>query len=326
MTKASHPIDPDLENILKDNPFRDPMLMASWEKELSRLREGERGPCDLDYEFVLEDDREFLNTPHGRKKELFGKSICTNVLPQPMTGHPQAPIWILLLNPGFCAKDYYDHINVSEKMRRCIVKTGGGEYTDQSFDKPGPEAKRKLEKRQNLILSDLRAENWPSPFYILDESFETSPEDIADGWHWWRKRLRIGKRENSFFPPEFCKNGEEANAVGRCLFVLEAFPYHSGNFPQNIVKPWRERQTKYFQFWKRLVQYGLTHKKTIVIRASDVGRGALGELLAKADIDLEKQDALFFKNTQQVYFTPANFLDRTPIDKAIEKTLQQRLQ
>ena len=319
MLEPPQPIDSALKNILKDNPFLEPGLLDSWKRELEKLRNRDCAPCDLDIDFVLEDDKEFLKSTAKGKTNPFWNRFRTKLLPQPMVGHPQAPVWILLLNPGFGEKDYYDHVSVSEKMRRCLMVTAPEKYSDKSFDLNELLSEEKLAQRQELMLSSLRCQTWPAPFYILDKAFKTGSAEVDDGWHWWRKRLRLGKGTNSFFPQNFCNNGEEANALGRCLFVLEAFPYHSKTFPQDIVTPWCERKTKYFLFWKRLVQYGLTHKKTIVIRAPGRGRGALGELLDKANIHFEEKDVLFFKNSQQVYFTPENFSDHTPIDNALPR-------
>ena len=243
-----------------------------------------------------------------------------------MVGHPRAPVWILLLNPGFGEKDYYDHVSVSGKMRRCLMANEPENYSNESFDPQGSNPKEKLAKRQELMLSSLRCQTWPAPFYILDKNFKNcEEEDINDGWHWWWKRLRLGENNNTFFLPGFCEKGEEANVVGRCLFALEAFPYHSSSFPQNIVTLWCERQTKYFQFWKNLVQYGLTHEKIIIIRAPDSGRGALGKLLAKAGIDSNGKNVFFFRNFQQVYFTPNNISNRKNASEEIKAAIQMAL-
>lgn len=317
MKPASKQIDPELESILRDNPFRDPGLLTTWKRELSRLRVGERGPRDLDFEFVLKDDAEFLRAVHPPKRRRSGKTVCTNVLPQPMTGHPNAPVWLLLLNPGFCAKDCYDHINVSSKMRQCIVKTGEGRYSDLSFDKPGPEEAAKLEKRQKLILSNLRADKCPAPFYLLDESFKTGAERSGDGFRWWSRNLGL-ESGKGFFGQD--ADGHSPDIVGRCLFVLEAFPYHSVTFPIGMVKKWSNRQTAYFKFWKCLVEYGFAHRE-VVIRAQGNGRGALGKLLEFAGLNPSGKNIHFCRNVRNVSFSSGNIESPERIRKAIHNVL-----
>lgn len=321
MKPASKQIDPKLESILKDNPFRVSGLLRTWKRELSRLRVGERGPCDLDFEFVLKDDAEFLRADQSSKRRGLRKTVYTNVLPQPMTGHPNAPVWLLLLNPGFKAKDYYDHVNVSSKMRQCIIKNGDGRYSDLSFDNPGSEEVSKLEKRQKLLLSNLRLKKWPAPFYLLDESFKTGTERSGGGFRWWRRHLGL-ESGNGFFERD--PDGQSPDIVGRCLFVLEAFPYHSVTFPVGMVKEWSNRQTAYFKFWKRLVKYGFAHRE-VVIRAQGIRQGALGQLLEFAGLKPSGENVHFFRNVRNVSLSPGNIQCHEQSPKRIQEAINNVL-
>ena len=320
LTGPSQPIDNNLENILKDNPFLASGLLDSWERKLEKLRNRQCAPCDLDFDFVLDDDKEFLeSTAKGKKQSVLSK-LRTKLLPQPMVGHPQAPVWILLLNPGFGEKDYYDHVSVSEKTRRCLMVNAPESYSDKSFDPTGVMSEEKLVQRQELMLSSLRCQTWPAPFYILDKAFKTGSAEVDDGWHWWSKRLRLGKGTNSFFPQNFCKTGEEANAVGRSLFVLEAFPYHSKTFPTGMVEKWAKQGTAYFKFWKRLVKYGLKHKE-IIIRAQRQQRGALVSLLDQAGLNALGANVHFVNSVRNVSFTQGNVENHGLILDAINNVL-----
>ena len=300
--KAQLPVDPELKEILKHNPFGKDDVQKEWACKLRALRKGERGPCNLDFDFVLADDKKFILDAR------LVKQVRSMVLPQPWTGHPQAPVWLLLLNPGFCLKDFYDHINVSKKMRECIVRTGS--YTSQSFDSSGAETK--LENRQGLILSNLRFDSWPAPFYFLDDSFKTG-NDGAVGHSWWFRHLSLKGGSNSFFSDLANNEVSWAETIGRCLFVLEAFPYHSSTFPGNMIRKWVKAETNSFNFWKRLVQYGLTHKKEIVVRATGEGCGSLGNLLKEAEINLASPEVNakvhYVNNTRNISFTAGNIED-----------------
>ena len=307
-------IDHELQKILKDNPFGKANVQREWAGELSNLRKCESGPCDLSFDFVLDDDKDFI-----REAGLV-KPVRAKVLPQPWTGHPQAPVWFLLLNPGFCAKDYYDHLNVSETMRKCIMQSG--QYTSQSFELSDAERDRKLEERQDLILSNLRLDSWPAPFYLLDDSFKTG-EDGSDGYSWWFRHLSLKGGDNSFFSNPAIDKTSWADTVGRCLFVLEAFPYHSSTFPGNMIPKWVENETDYFKFWKRLIQYGLKNGKEIVVRARKGEDGSLRRLLEGTGIDLAKDNVHYVKNVRNVSFTAGNITDYESVQTAISTMLSR---
>ncbi len=114
--------------------------------------------ADKDGKFVLKIDSAAINswcgTPDRKRKSDASKfkNFFLEILPQPYVGNRDAPVVILGLNPGFCAKDLEDH--------KC-----------KAFQKA------QLENFQS------QAE---VPFYFLDENLK----DTA-GSQWWKKRLRV---------------------------------------------------------------------------------------------------------------------------------------
>ncbi len=200
-------------------------VAANWQEELKK-----KAP-----RFVLEKDEAVVLEYKTRSKNC---ELHLDVLPQPFIGDPQkAKFWILNMNPSYSAQDVID------------MRTGQD---------------KNLPQRQALMLESFTLK--PSvPFYAVDESFHTIPEDSpwvghVDGtWQWWMKSL-IGRKSGAL-----CCNGDVT--LAKHFFVLELFPYHSKSFGSGLKKILT--QTAHFNFIEHLIKWGAENDKIFILRGTD---------------------------------------------------------
>ena len=161
--------------------------------------------------YILEADRSLLYSMKSKKKivvhesweaayssdEFQGKadsSLHLGLIPQPFKGDVlNASIYILLLNPGLAASDYFGEHQVAEY--------------------------------RNALLTNLKQEfNYGKvPFFPLDPRFAWN-----GGFAWWNRKLKrviavIAEHKKISFK-------EARESVARKIASIELFPYHSSKF------------------------------------------------------------------------------------------------
>ena len=223
----------ELEDILKNNPWNEAEIKA-WKNILKTGKSGE---------FILKADVDVIAS-YNRECKNEENRIQTHLLPQPFIGNPEAPIWILTQNPGYSEIDLYDMLGKKEEIKDWLKK-------EKVDPREQTESKESLEKRQELLLKQLRFKE-PS-FYVLDNCFNTLKEHVGNkslgGYEWWNKRL---------LECDLCNGNKDMLSK---FFVLEFFPYHSRNFSETLSKT----EVAHSKFWKELVSYALDQKKPVII-------------------------------------------------------------
>lgn len=262
-----------LETVLNNNPFT-PSLIKKWREDIKLYEKGVKRLDELS--FILPED----DIQDVRKNGNDGK-IHFEVLPQPFLGDPNAPIWILLLNPGYHVIDRYDHLGYCPLCKKICSK------------------KKNLHRRQNLLFDQLRF-NCQRSFPAFDESFKESYAlmDIRTYgiYGWWQKCLFGSGELSKFLINKNC--GEICANVGGKIFALECFPYHSKTFSMSVVK-----KSIYYNFWCKLVLWAVDNKKYFIIRSEKIRQ----ELL-KSNVSLPNDRVVKIKNCRNVSLTEDNLI------------------
>ena len=267
----------ELEAILKNNSWNEAELKA-WKATLNAGKSGE---------FILKADVDVIAS-YNRKCKNEGVRIQTRLLPQPFIGNPEAPIWILTLNPGYSEIDLYDMLGEKKEIKAWLTK----EKVEIS---PETEDKKSLEKRQELLLNQLRFKE-PS-FYVLDKCFNTLKEHAGNksfgGYEWWKKHLLGTENKNS---KHFCKG--EKKMLSK-FFALEFFPYHSRNFSKELSKT----EVAHSKFWEELISYALKRGKLLVCRNEKI----IEKIQKIPDFEKKKDNVLRF-SSRRVFLSNGNLI------------------
>ena len=252
--------DVELEAILKNTPWNKAEIDA-WQATLNTGKFGE---------FILKADADIIAS-YNRQCNKANYFIHTSLLPQPFIGNPEAPIWILNQNPGYCEIDHYEML---------------GEKPDQEWMnknnitlRPETENRDSLENRQKMILEQLTFAN-PIDFYILDESFHTNKHagnGAFGGYEWWKQNL-LGTENSALF----CKGDKKMLSK---FFALEISPYHSKNFDRKI-----SMKTAHYTFWKELISYAFKRGKLLICRKMQI----VEEIQKIPDFERNKDNVLRF--------------------------------
>lgn len=238
-----------VKEILAGNPFT-PKVVSQWKQDLEDFNCGRKRIADL--KFILDGDLKCL----GRKAR---EKLHTELLPKPFMGNPNAPVWYLPINPSYSEIDRYDDLGINPgKIRSCDIS----EWLDRGKNKVACRT-----KRQDILLAQLRLDV-DGPFAFLEEAFNTlgdcpSCRD-SGGYRWWRRRLFGAASSSADYLLKTAGVAMDAKNVGKKLFVLESFPYHSKNFNVKYYT-----STAYFAFWKNLVEWGIDNGKKFIIRAKN---------------------------------------------------------
>lgn len=270
----------ELEDILKNNPWNEAEIDA-WQATLNAGKSGE---------FILKADADVIAS-YNRKCKKEGDLIQTHLLPQPFIGNPEAPIWILTQNPGYSEIDLYDMLGKKEEIEDWRKKEKVALHEET-------ESKESLEKRQELLLNQLRFEA-PRSFYVLDNCFKTIKEHAGNksfgGYEWWNKRL---------LQCDLCNGNKDMLSK---FFVLEFFPYHSRNFSETLSKT----EVAHSKFWKELVSYALDQKKLLLCR----GKKVFEEIKKLPNVQNCMENILFFISVQNVAVSSNNLISWSEQEK-----------
>lgn len=213
---------------------------------------------------ILEDDYNAI-CEFNRNQRDENYKICDDAYPQPYIGNPEAPIWILMLNPSYSIIDQYemaDAVPADEELLRIM----------QAFHRENERAElayfrfneRSSPGRRREFLRSQLSFKLDSPFYALEEDFNVwnyAPNNVLHGCYQWWRRMLLGRNRQA---SAIC-HGDTRRL--RYFFNLEFFPYHSRSFDQRIVNG-LARSVKHFEFWKRMIKYAFDSDKIIIHRGS----------------------------------------------------------
>lgn len=208
--------------------------------------------------FVLHDDQVAIaNYNMGRQNDA--TYIHLDAPPQPFTGNPDAPIWLLLMNPSYDEVDIFDLVNEArgEQIIRDVVEDITA-ITRGNFDR----RRALMEAQYNFDFEQLADKGYDCPwFYVLDESFHTvrhGGNKKRGGYEWWNRYL---------LSQSIC---ERVKDNLKKFFVLESFPYHSRNFgavrnigPQTLAK-------SHCAFWEQMIVEALKENKIFLCRGKEI--------------------------------------------------------
>jgi hypothetical protein len=86
-----------------------------------------------DKEFVFNDDLRLIRE-HNAKCKSSDHKINLNVFPEPFIGNPNAPLWLLNLNPGFVKKDLrHTPETIAMQKRSAALKADDFWYLDERY-------------------------------------------------------------------------------------------------------------------------------------------------------------------------------------------------
>ena len=275
----------DLETELKKNPFT-PSLIKKWRKDIKQYGKGNKILSELS--FILPDD-----DMQDLKKSGNDCELHFEVLPQPFLGDPNAPIWMLLLNPGYHVIDRYDHLGYCPLCKEiCCIKD-------------------MLHRRQKLLFDQLQFKCHRF-FPAFDESFKESYA-LMDSrncgiYGWWRKCCFGADKSSGFLMNE--KHSEKCSYVGSKIFAIECFPYHSKVFPVWLIK-----KTKYYDFWLSLVKWAIANKKYFILRSEKIR-----QVLSESKVNLPDDKVVKIRNCRNVALTKGNLIadDSNAFNRVLE--------
>ena len=302
----------ELAEVLKDNPFT-AKLIKEWKRELESFLAGKITLTRL--RFALDSDIKSLRKCKEQNKGNRKSRLHLELLPQPFQGSPYAPIWILLLNPGYSDMDRYDHLGLCPNCNKNLAMEETNSLHDV-FDY-GRKKGSALRKRQNILLCQLRLKK-ESSFSLIDEAFNTVKHikcDVGGGYRWWKKVLFGDKGSSKFLLCKFQQRKSLSNEIGKKIFVLEYFPYHSTSFDRSTI----EICSEYKKFWTKLVGWGVNHGRKFIIRGKYMD-GALKKL------KVDRSNSVRFKSARNVALTPANLEGAVKVRAAIVNCLMANQQ
>lgn len=301
----------ELRNILETNPFL--QELDKWERDLKSFRNG--GMKLKELQFVLKSDMDNFNKYQKNvacRTEDIDTFLHPEVLPQPFIGTPRAPVWYLLLNPGYSFPDRYDHLGICSFCERRLFAEQPIE-NDCIFDK-GRDKSDSLMKRQELLLKQLRLEE-EMPFYLLDNSFDTLNGTLKrgkeGGYRWWRTNLFGAKKAEGFLLPKYGVKPDSIS-VGKKIFVLECAPYHSRNFDGKVL--WAG--SKYTEFWVKLISWAVKTDRKFIVRSEKVA-----DVLKQHGLSVNEANSLRFSSGQNVSLTLRNLKGGDSVMDAVCKVI-----
>lgn len=222
------------------------------------LRENPWSGFQLEGEtFVLPDDKNAIaayNMGRGNGDDTY---IHLDAPPQPFTGNPDAPIWLLLMNPSYDEVDIFDQVN-EERGETRINAVGN----TQIIQRGAFERRRTLMENQYSFNFNLDDRGCDCPwFYVLDESFHTVRHrgNVRRGsYEWWNRYL---------LSQNICEGDKERL---RKFFVLESFPYHSRNFGEIRRQGPAALARRHCEFWTKMIDAALNENKILLCRGREI--------------------------------------------------------
>ena len=160
------------------------------------------------------------------------------------------------------------HTSEAKPVRECVHAWLGSGLSD-------PEAALCFRQETMLKQLMLALDDESDTYAWFDRSFRTiepvSRGKVGKGGYWWWKEFLFGtERSNARFLFRECNINEDSNGLGRKFFAIDAFPYHSKNFDCGIFCRGEYKNSLYFKYWKRLVEWALGSGRKLIVRYKSV--------------------------------------------------------
>ena len=311
-----------LREILRENPFAD--VVAKWGEALAQFDHGKIDKCQL--QLLVGGDRDWVEKCE-REGEEENFKFHFGLIPDVFRGDPRAPVWILLLNPGFSDIDLYDHLGLCPFCEKRLVTAHDSEakpvcecaHAWMSSDLSNPIDALRFRQEAMLKQLELAVDEESGNYAWFDGRFRTMApakrEKVGKGGYWWWKEFLFGpERSRAKYLFRECGIREDSETLGRKFFALDAFPYHSKNFNCGIFNRQEYQVSPYFMFWKRLVEWALGSGRKLIVRYKAVLK------ILKGNIDKQvweaRKDNVYLMPSQMPYLTVNNINIQGPNTKA----------
>lgn len=263
-------------------------------------------------DYRLKEDEKALECLDQEIPSLY-KAIKFEFLPDPISGDIDAPICLILNNPGVAEIDPYNYCNVGQKTKQQVKNDLQKRNINVKFNIKVKNEKSKLEERRNILLQQYYLNSGTSP-YALVPSFNTI-ELTSNG-----DRKGPLPKCGSFlwFKALFAKEDiDVARRVAQKVFNLEFFPYHTKSFQ---TRKYIDFERKHKESDGILFAHSLLRDELIKAFAEDnrifiVRSRLIREYLIK-DLNICECKIAYFKNPRRASLSarnldgPQNCLDK----------------
>ena len=284
-----------LDEVLTNNPFTNE-IVSGWGKDLEAYNSRQKERSELD--FVLKGDQRWV--------DAFGENVIyKDLLPVPFQGSPTAPVWFIPMNSGYSSIDIFDNLGLCPGCKRSMINAEL--YHDNSCEylrnpdwlKQDGNPLKSLEDRQIILLNQLRLNDGTS-FAFLENAFDTLQNvhvNKGKGGHRWWHKYAAGRKGLL----HSCV--EDAKLAGERLFVLETFPYHSDHFNDSYYASVYFKNSAYFQFWKKLVKWGVENGKKFILRPTG---DMFKAMVVGSQLGLSPDNTVFVRNIRSPWVSIGN--------------------
>ncbi len=176
--------------------------------------------------YVVPEDKNALVALKKFWPELYNR-IYFDLIPDPIIGNIDAPVCLILINPGYSPIDVYNYSSISDK--KAVMDAGltpGPKMTpyNVTFRYEGKEETDMLERRRQVLIDSYYMKPGAS-FYAFDPSFNTVEVRTLEGrYH--------PKKLGSYLWYKALLNKVPENRRTQVM-DLEFFPYHTAHFNVN---------------------------------------------------------------------------------------------
>ena len=251
--------------------------------------------------YRLEEDEDALKCLQREMPSLYDE-IHFDYLPDPVSGDIDAPVCLILHNPGVAEIDMYNYCRVDKVAKDKVVRNLPEYNIEFNFD--GEDELRQLENRRNVLLEQYYLKPGTSP-YALDSSFDSITLSRKNGGG--GRMPRCGSF--LWFMALFCKKDiDEARRVARKVFDLEFFPYHTKAFQMGDYIPFEKRNKKL----GHALSHSLLRDELIKAFAKDnrifVVRSQFVRDYLIHDLQVDPDQIAYFRTPRNASFTAKNLV------------------
>ena len=252
---------------------------------------------------MVPEDKDALASLKSDLPHLYN-TIRFDLLPDPVSGNIDAPLCMILINPGVAPIDEYNYCSV-DKLTKDKVRAEMAAKNHKiafRFEKSGTESVQ-LQNRRDVLLKQYLLTPGTVP-YSLDESFNTVDLTGPTGRG---ARLRCGSFLWTRYLFGIKRDLEKTRKIFARVFDLEFFPYHTENFSVQRYMEWENRQRQlnlpllaHSTFRDELIGAFAKDDRIFIVRSNFVKDYMIQRLKVK------NSRICCFKNPQAAYLTRNN--------------------
>lgn len=274
-----------------------------------------------------------------KNKECY--TIQGDAYPQPYIGNPEAPIWILMLNPGYGHLEYWETADVREipendEIRRIInedLQQNKTKFERFELVKKDDENLKKRRVYLQKQLSFFKDENYKPVFYPLEEEFNIWKHDrktLNGCYEWWLQKLLGRNKKNAVV----CKG--DRKRLNK-FFNIEFFPYHSIHFDVTLADEMKKDgglAHKHHVFWQEMIKYAVNAGKILILRGAKEEKNKFGvtkkfnmlDQVCKAAGDeaiYKNKDNIFLLKSQNACISVGNLVASSNAERIARKLAEK---